>query len=140
MADKIEKSFVATLLLMGVLWLFCIIFYGASNYHDSVFFKDKFGKIESLKEANCSNPDKHYELIYTIVGSNNKTYNIGHKELNIYAKVKGYDLTKLKKGQVILLPARTSLGVLTYGYIWFVVWFVVAFIAFCLVVMMFCDN
>lgn len=140
MADKIEKLFVATLLLMGVLWLFCIIFYGASNYHDSVFFKDKFGKIESLKEANCSNPDKHYELIYTIVGSNNKTYNIGHKELNIYAKVKGYDLTKLKKGQVILLPARTSLGVLTYGYIWFVVWLVVAFIAFCLVVMMFCDN
>lgn len=140
MADKIEKSFVATLLLMVVLWLFCIIFYGASNYHDSVFFKDKFGKIESLKEANCSNPDKHYELIYTIVGSNNKTYNIGHKELNIYAKVKGYDLTKLKKGQVILLPARTSLGVLTYGYIWFVVWLVVAFIAFCLVVMMFCDN
>lgn len=140
MADKIEKSFVATLLLMGVLWLFCIVFYGASNYHDSVFFKDKFGKIESLKEANCSNPDKHYELIYTIVGSNNKTYNIGHKELNIYAKVKGYDLTKLKKGQVILLPARTSLGVLTYGYIWFVVWLVVAFIAFCLVVMMFCDN
>lgn len=136
MADKIEKLFVATLLLMGVLWLFCIIFYGASNYHDSVFFKDKFGKIESLKEANCSNPDKYYELIYTIVGSNNKTYNIGHKELNIYAKVKGYDLTKLKKGQVILLPARTSLGVLTYGYIWFVV----AFIAFCLVVMMFCDN
>lgn len=140
MADKIEKSFVATLLLMVVLWLFCIIFYGASNYHDSVFFKDKFGKIESLKEANCSNPDKHYELIYTIVGSNNKTYNIGHKELNIYAKVKGYDLTKLKKGQVILLPARTSLGVLTYGYIWFVVWLVVAFIAFCFVVMMFCDN
>lgn len=140
MADKIKKSFVATLLLMGVLWLFCIIFYGASNYHDSVFFKDKFGKIESLKEANCSNPDKHYELIYTIVGSNNKTYNIGHKELNIYAKVKGYDLTKLKKGQVILLPARTSLGVLTYGYICFVVWLVVAFIAFCLVVMMFCDN
>lgn len=140
MADKIEKSFVATLLLMGVLWLFCLIFYAASDYDDSVFFKDKFGKIESLKEENCSSPDKHYELTYTIVGSNNKTYSIGHKELNSYAKVKGYDLTKLKKGQVILLPARTSLGVLTYGYIWFVVWLFVAFIAFCLVVMIFSDN
>lgn len=140
MEEKIEKSFVATLLLMGVLWLFCLIFYGASNYHDSVFFKDKFGKIESLKETNCESKDKHYELTYTIVGSNNKTYNVGHTNLNTYAKAKGYDLTKLKKGQVILLPARTSLGVLTYGYIQFVVWLVVAFIAFCLVVMTFCDN